>query len=91
MEMGLSNANAARRLNVSCSLVQRLWKQFQTTDSVSRRPVPDRIRVTTPAEDLSASLQIILLHREERSQLLQFEEAFIMQVCMQCDHLCLSL
>ena len=51
MEMGLSNANAARRLNVSCSLVQRLWKQFQTTDSVSRRPVPGRPRVTTPAEN----------------------------------------
>ncbi|GFY02917.1 uncharacterized protein TNCV_3507971 [Trichonephila clavipes] len=28
MEMGLSQADAARRLNVSRSVVQRLWDQF---------------------------------------------------------------
>ncbi|GFS94701.1 transposable element Tcb2 transposase [Trichonephila clavipes] len=47
MEMGLSQADAARRLNV----VQRLWDQYQSEDSVSRRPVPGRPRATTPAED----------------------------------------
>ncbi|GFW35436.1 uncharacterized protein TNCV_2612351 [Trichonephila clavipes] len=40
MEMGLSQADAARRLNVSRSVVQRLWDQYQSEDSVSRRPVP---------------------------------------------------
>ncbi|GFV71854.1 transposable element Tcb2 transposase [Trichonephila clavipes] len=51
MEMGLSQADAARRLNVSRSVVQRLWDQYQSEDSVSRRSVPGRPRATTPAED----------------------------------------
>ncbi|GFV12591.1 transposable element Tcb2 transposase [Trichonephila clavipes] len=51
MEMGLSQADAARRLNVSRSVVQRLWDQYHFEDSVSRRPVPGRPRATTPAED----------------------------------------
>ncbi|GFY17637.1 HTH_Tnp_Tc3_2 domain-containing protein [Trichonephila clavipes] len=51
MEMELSEADAARRLNVSRSVVQRLRDQYQSEDSVSRRPVPGRPRATTPAED----------------------------------------
>ncbi|GFU48019.1 HTH_Tnp_Tc3_2 domain-containing protein [Trichonephila clavipes] len=51
MEMGLSQADVARRLKVSRSVVQRLWDQYQSEDSVSRRPVPGRPRATTPAED----------------------------------------
>ena len=51
MEMGLSQADAARRLSVSRSKVQRLWNYFQSTDSVSRRPVPSRLRGTTSSED----------------------------------------
>ncbi|GFV10285.1 transposable element Tcb2 transposase [Trichonephila clavipes] len=51
MEMGLSQADAARRLNVSRSVVQRLCDQYQSEDSVYRRPVPGRPRATTPAED----------------------------------------
>ena len=42
MEMELSQADAARFFYVSCCVVQRLWNQFQTTDSVSRRSVPGR-------------------------------------------------
>ncbi|GFT44704.1 transposable element Tcb2 transposase [Trichonephila clavipes] len=38
-------------VNVSRSVVQRLWDQYQSEDSVSRRPVPGRPRATTPAED----------------------------------------
>ncbi|GFW01050.1 uncharacterized protein TNCV_1762881 [Trichonephila clavipes] len=34
MEMGLSQADAARRLNVSRSVVQRLWDQYQSEDSL---------------------------------------------------------
>ncbi|GFW05727.1 uncharacterized protein TNCV_3407931 [Trichonephila clavipes] len=48
MEMGLSQADAARRLNVSRSVVQRLWDQYQSEDSVSRRPVPGRPRPRPP-------------------------------------------
>ncbi|GBM31663.1 hypothetical protein AVEN_101282-1 [Araneus ventricosus] len=51
MEMGLSQADAAKRHNVSRSVVQRLWDQYQSEDSVSRRHISDRARVTTPAED----------------------------------------
>ncbi|GBM39362.1 hypothetical protein AVEN_119029-1, partial [Araneus ventricosus] len=51
MEMGLSQTDAARRLNVSRSVVQRLWAQYQSEDSLSRRHVSGRPRVTTPAED----------------------------------------
>ncbi|GFW17908.1 transposable element Tcb2 transposase [Trichonephila clavipes] len=42
---------AARRVNVSCSMVHRLWNQYQTEASVSRRHVPGRPRVTTPSGD----------------------------------------
>ncbi|GBM73989.1 hypothetical protein AVEN_121797-1 [Araneus ventricosus] len=51
MEMDLSQADAARRLNVSRSVVQRLWDQYQSEDSVSRRHISGQPRVTTPAED----------------------------------------
>ncbi|GFT06537.1 transposable element Tcb2 transposase [Trichonephila clavipes] len=51
MEMGLSLADAARRLNVSHSVVRRLWNQYQTVASVSRRHVPDRPPATTPEGD----------------------------------------
>ncbi|GBM14312.1 Transposable element Tcb2 transposase [Araneus ventricosus] len=49
--MGLPQADASRRLNVSRSVVQRLWDQYECEDSVSRRHVSGRQRVTTPAED----------------------------------------
>ena len=51
MKMGLLQADAARRLNVSRSVVQRLWNQLQVTDSVSIRPIPGQPRVMTLAED----------------------------------------
>ncbi|GFT93558.1 HTH_Tnp_Tc3_2 domain-containing protein [Trichonephila clavipes] len=36
MEIGLSQADAARRLNLSRSVVQRLWDQCQSEDSVQK-------------------------------------------------------
>ncbi|GBN23315.1 hypothetical protein AVEN_243898-1 [Araneus ventricosus] len=44
-------SQAARLLNVSRSVVQRLWDQYQSEDCVSRRHASGRPRVTTPAED----------------------------------------
>ncbi|GFU19009.1 transposable element Tcb2 transposase [Trichonephila clavipes] len=88
--MGLSQADAARRLNVSRSVVQRLWDHTQSEDSVSRRPVPGRPRATTPAEDrfqlfrhegeepllCRSSLQTTFKHQEEESLLLRCEIVF---------------
>ncbi|GFW89050.1 transposable element Tcb2 transposase [Trichonephila clavipes] len=51
MEMELSQADAARRLNVSRGVVHRFWNQYQTEVSVSRRHAPGRPRATTPAGD----------------------------------------
>ncbi|GFW13461.1 uncharacterized protein TNCV_1209271 [Trichonephila clavipes] len=51
MEMGLSQANAARRLNVSRSVVHHLWNRYQTEASVFRRHVLGLPRATTPAGD----------------------------------------
>ncbi|GFV72144.1 transposable element Tc3 transposase [Trichonephila clavipes] len=93
MEMGLSQADVARRLNVSRSVVQRLWDQYLSEDSVSRRPVPGRPRATTPAEDrfqlfrqegeepllCRSSLQTTFKHQEEESPLLRCEIVFTMQ------------
>ncbi|GFU28876.1 paired domain-containing protein [Trichonephila clavipes] len=39
MEMGLSQDDATKRLNVSRSVIHRLWNQYQTEASVSRRHV----------------------------------------------------
>ncbi|GFX37725.1 transposable element Tc3 transposase [Trichonephila clavipes] len=93
MEMGLSQADVARRLNVSRSVVQRLWDQYQSEDSVSRRPVPGRPRATTPAEDRFPALsarrrrtttvpQLVadhFKHQEKESPLLRCEIVFTMQ------------
>ncbi|GFW85751.1 transposable element Tcb2 transposase [Trichonephila clavipes] len=49
--MGLSQADAARRLNVSRSVVHSLCNQYQTEASVSIRRVPGRPRATTPTRD----------------------------------------
>ncbi|GBM91698.1 hypothetical protein AVEN_24873-1 [Araneus ventricosus] len=51
METGLAQADVAYGLNVSRSVVQRLWNQFQSENSVSRRPVPGLQCVTTHSED----------------------------------------
>ncbi|GFV32324.1 paired domain-containing protein [Trichonephila clavipes] len=49
-ERGWSQADAARSLNVSRGVVHRLWNQYQTKASVSRRHVPGQPRATH-AED----------------------------------------
>ncbi|GFW95485.1 HTH_Tnp_Tc3_2 domain-containing protein [Trichonephila clavipes] len=43
-------------LGVHHSVISRLCKQFQTTQTVVRRPVGGRPRVTTPAEDLHIAI-----------------------------------
>ncbi|GFX38018.1 uncharacterized protein TNCV_3836171 [Trichonephila clavipes] len=51
IEMGLSQTDAARHLNVSRSVVHRLWNQYQTETPVSIRHVPAQSRATTPTGD----------------------------------------
>ncbi|KFM73103.1 hypothetical protein X975_01732, partial [Stegodyphus mimosarum] len=51
LEKRMSQADAAKHLNVSRSVVRQLWNQSESKDSVSRRHVPGRLRITTPAGD----------------------------------------
>ncbi|GFS52823.1 transposable element Tcb2 transposase [Trichonephila clavipes] len=51
IEAGQSITDVALFFGVHHSVISRLWKQFQTPQSVVRRPVGGRLRVTTPAED----------------------------------------
>ncbi|GFV92171.1 HTH_Tnp_Tc3_2 domain-containing protein [Trichonephila clavipes] len=52
IEAGQSLTDVALFFGVHHSVISRLWKQFQTTQTVVRRPVGGRSRVKTPAEDL---------------------------------------
>ncbi|GFU55332.1 uncharacterized protein TNCV_1645971 [Trichonephila clavipes] len=51
IEAGQSITDAALFFSVHHSVISRLWKQFQTTQAVVRRPVGCRPRITTHAED----------------------------------------
>ncbi|GBL80408.1 Transposable element Tcb2 transposase [Araneus ventricosus] len=51
IEAGQSITDAAVFFGVHHSVISRLWKQFQTSQTVVRRPVAGRPRVTIPAED----------------------------------------
>ncbi|GFX57183.1 uncharacterized protein TNCV_2964621 [Trichonephila clavipes] len=51
IEAGQSITDVALFFGVHHSVISRLWKQFQTTQTDSRRPVGGRPRVTTPAAD----------------------------------------
>ncbi|GBN52489.1 hypothetical protein AVEN_178620-1 [Araneus ventricosus] len=53
MEMGLPQSDAAKRLNVSRSVVQRLWDQYQSEN------FSGRARVTTSAEDRFLALSML--------------------------------
>ncbi|XP_077869778.1 uncharacterized protein LOC144362065 [Saccoglossus kowalevskii] len=48
---GVSLREAARRLNVSSSVIHKLSQRFRETHTVHGRPRTDRPCVTTPAED----------------------------------------
>ena len=57
MEAGQRQAEVSRvAMNIPRSVVSRLWRQFQTTQDVSRRPVQGRPRVTTEQDDRYLSL-----------------------------------
>ncbi|GFV00054.1 uncharacterized protein TNCV_4057271 [Trichonephila clavipes] len=51
IETGQSITDVALFFGVHHSVISCLWKQFQTTLTVVRRPVGGRSRITTPVED----------------------------------------
>lgn len=51
-EKGLSQADVARSLNVSHSVIQRLWDQYQSQDSECKKHVLSWTRIATPTDDL---------------------------------------
>ncbi len=51
IKAGQSITDVALVFSVHHSVISRLWKQLQTTQTVVRRPVAGRSRVTTFAED----------------------------------------
>ena len=50
IETGQSITDVALFFGFHHSVISRLWKRFQTTQTVVQKPVADRPRVTTPAE-----------------------------------------
>ncbi|GFU74197.1 transposable element Tcb2 transposase [Trichonephila clavipes] len=101
-EMGLSQADAARRLNVSqcCSAtlgsilngrsgVQKTCSRPTTSYNTCRRH-PFSASSARREEPLPcrSSLQTTFKHQKEESPLLRCEIVFTMQVCMQEDQLC---
>ncbi|GFW28444.1 uncharacterized protein TNCV_4641091 [Trichonephila clavipes] len=69
VEMGLSHVDGARRFNVSRSVVHRLWNQYQTEASVSRRHVPGLPRATIPVGN-----RFIALRSEKKGFLCRIRE-----------------
>ncbi|GFS99463.1 transposable element Tcb1 transposase [Trichonephila clavipes] len=51
IEAGQSITCVALFFGVHHSVISRLWNQFQTTQTVARRPAGGRPRVTIPVED----------------------------------------
>jgi hypothetical protein len=51
IEAGQSTKDVAIFFGVHRSVISRLWKQFQISQTLVRRPVADRARFTTHAED----------------------------------------
>ncbi|GBO39112.1 hypothetical protein AVEN_69931-1 [Araneus ventricosus] len=103
MEMGLTQADAARRLKVYQTLVQRLGDQFEPKNTISKRTVLRRSCVTTPAADhlpaflirrmrtppYLSSFQILLPQQRQEYRLLM-RKLFIIKYCMQEEHLRVS-
>ncbi|GFT46758.1 transposable element Tcb2 transposase [Trichonephila clavipes] len=51
LEGGQTQAEVARAIGVSQSVISRIWKRFLETESAGRRPGQGRRRATTPNED----------------------------------------
>lgn len=56
LEAGQSQVQICRDFNVTPSVVSNLWKQFQDTGSIERKPGQGRPRATTAADDRYLSI-----------------------------------
>ncbi|GBM27565.1 hypothetical protein AVEN_97079-1 [Araneus ventricosus] len=56
LKAGQSQVQICREFNLTPSVVCNLWKQFQDTGSIERKPGQDRPRTTTATEDRYLSI-----------------------------------
>ncbi|GFW53948.1 transposable element Tcb2 transposase [Trichonephila clavipes] len=77
IETGQSITNVAHFFGVHHSVISRLWKQFQTTQAVVRRPVCGRPRVTTPVEDRNIAIVAKRNHRATSTRVTIMVTAYI--------------
>ncbi|GBL92896.1 hypothetical protein AVEN_54558-1 [Araneus ventricosus] len=56
LEAGQSQVQICREFNLTSSVVCNLWKQFQDTGSIERKPGQGRPRATTATEDRYLSI-----------------------------------
>ncbi|GBM12593.1 hypothetical protein AVEN_146776-1 [Araneus ventricosus] len=56
LEAGQSQVQICREFNLTPSVVRNLWKQFQDTGSIDRKPGQGRPRATTATEDRYLSI-----------------------------------
>ncbi|GBM14259.1 hypothetical protein AVEN_167339-1 [Araneus ventricosus] len=56
LEAGQSQVQICREFNLTPSVVRNLWKQFQDTGSIERKPGQGRPRATTATEDRYLSI-----------------------------------
>ncbi|GFU90855.1 transposable element Tcb1 transposase [Trichonephila clavipes] len=71
IEAGQSITDVALFFGIHHSVISRLWKQFQTTQTIVRRPLGNRSRVTTPAENRYIAI-VAKRNRRETSTSLTF-------------------
>ena len=77
MEAGQSITDVALFFGVHNSVISRLWKQFQTTQTVVRRPIAGPPRVTTPAEDRSIAILAKQNRKATSTHVISMVTAFI--------------
>ncbi|GFU80005.1 transposable element Tcb2 transposase [Trichonephila clavipes] len=79
IEEGRKITDVAREIDITHSIVSRLWKSFKTTVMCSRRHGGGRVRSTTPAEDR----YIVLSAKRKRRTTAQQHRTARLQWCRQ--------
>ncbi|GFW91238.1 HTH_Tnp_Tc3_2 domain-containing protein [Trichonephila clavipes] len=77
IEAGQSITDVALFFGFHHFVISRLWKQFQTTQTVVRRPIGGRPRVTIPAEDRFIAIVAKRNRRETSTRVASMVTAFI--------------
>ena len=69
LQAGVSQRQVARTLNVSHSVVQRMWNRFQIEENVAHFHGGDRSRCTTHAQDRYIVVQVRCNHFQNATSL----------------------